>query len=51
MDWSDDFLIYLIEALFGALSNTAVQKIDNHSISLIIAENEFLKDFLCNIWL
>lgn len=43
------FLIYLIETLFGILSNAAVQKIDNCNIFLIIAENEFLKDILCNI--
>ncbi|XP_061942208.1 protein maelstrom 2-like isoform X3 [Apis cerana] len=45
----NDFLIYSIEALFGALRNAAVQKVDNRSIPLIVAENEFSKDFLCNI--
>lgn len=43
------FLISLIETLFGVLWNAAVQKIDNRNIFLIIAENEFLKDILCNI--
>lgn len=42
------FLVYLIEILFGALWNTAMQKIDNRNIFLIVAENEFLKDILCN---
>ncbi|XP_006610325.1 protein maelstrom 2-like [Apis dorsata] len=44
----DDFIIYSIEALFGALRNAAVQKVDDRSIPLIVAENEFSKDFLCN---
>ena len=44
----DDFIIYSIKALFGALRNAAVQKVNDRSITLIVAENEFSKDFLCN---
>ena len=44
----DDFIIYSIKALFGALRNAAVQKVDDRSISLIVTENEFSKDSLCN---
>ncbi|OAD57991.1 Protein maelstrom like protein [Eufriesea mexicana] len=40
----DDFLIYSIEALFGALWNAVMQNVNDHSIPLVVAENEFSKD-------
>ncbi|XP_029054265.2 protein maelstrom homolog [Osmia bicornis bicornis] len=49
---SDDFLIYSLEALFGSLRNTATQSVDDCTIPLVVAENEFGKDtFLsvCNL--
>ncbi|XP_076236936.1 protein maelstrom homolog [Calliopsis andreniformis] len=41
---TDDFVIYSLEALFGALRNAATQKVDDCSIPLVIAEIEFGKD-------
>lgn len=49
---SDDFLIYSLEALFGSLRNAATQSVDDCTIPLVVAENEFGKDtFLsvCNL--
>ncbi|XP_076756498.1 protein maelstrom 2 [Xylocopa sonorina] len=40
----EDFVVYSIEALFGELRNAAVQDVDDQSIPLVIAENEFKKD-------
>lgn len=40
----DDFQIYSLEALFGALRNAAAQNVDSCSIPLVVAEYEFGKD-------
>ncbi|XP_076645843.1 protein maelstrom homolog [Halictus rubicundus] len=41
----DDFLIYSLEALFGGLRNAAAENVDSRSIPLVVAEDEFGKDF------
>ncbi|XP_034174666.2 protein maelstrom homolog isoform X1 [Osmia lignaria lignaria] len=45
----NDFPIYSLEALFGELRNTAVQNVDNCSIHLVVAENEFKKDIFSSV--
>lgn len=46
---ANNFLIYSLEALFGKLRNTAVQNVDNCSISLVLAEHEFAKDTFSSV--
>ncbi|XP_054007272.1 protein maelstrom homolog [Hylaeus anthracinus] len=40
----DDFVVYTLETLFGELRNAATQHVDDISIPLVVAENEFKKD-------
>lgn len=48
----NDFVIYSLENLFGVLRNVAAQNVNDYSIPLVVAENEFRKDFfssVCNL--
>ncbi|XP_043257358.1 protein maelstrom 1 [Colletes gigas] len=41
----DDFVIYSLEALFGALRNAVAQNVNDRSVPLVVAEHEFRTDF------
>lgn len=45
----DDFQIYSLEALFGALRNAAAQNVNDRSIPLVVAENAFAKDVFSSV--
>ncbi|CAK9813016.1 Protein maelstrom [Anthophora plagiata] len=45
----EEFSVYSLEALFGALRNAAAQNVNNCSIPLVVAENEFGKDVFFSI--
>ncbi|XP_076290115.1 protein maelstrom homolog [Lasioglossum baleicum] len=42
---TDDFLIYSLEALFGGLRNAAAENVNSGSIPLVVAEDQFGKDY------
>ncbi|XP_076683940.1 protein maelstrom homolog isoform X1 [Andrena cerasifolii] len=46
---ANDFIVYSLEALFGALRNAAATKVDDVSIPLVVAEHEFGKDAFCSV--